>query len=77
VKNLSLVSQQLICSVTIVVVTKPRLFLKYLFENRVAVPSSNRSNLEMARAVVEAAILEDAAVMTETGFVNSNYCDMP
>ena len=35
-------------------VTKPRLFLKYVFENQFAVPSFNVSNLEMARAVVEA-----------------------
>jgi hypothetical protein len=41
-------------------VTKPRLFLAYVFENRFAVPSFNVSNLEMARAVIEAAELEDA-----------------
>jgi fructose/tagatose bisphosphate aldolase len=51
-------------------VTKPRLFLKYVFENRFAVPSFNCSNLEMARAVVEAAILEDAPVMIQTDFIN-------
>ena len=43
-------------------VTKPRLFLKYVFENRFAVPSFNVSTLEMVRAVVEAAVLEDAPV---------------
>ncbi len=54
-------------------VTKPRLFLKYVFENRFAVPSFNVSNLEMIRAVVEAAILEDAPVMIQTDFINFNY----
>jgi ketose-bisphosphate aldolase len=57
-------------------VTKPRLFLKYVFENRFAVPSFNVSNLEMARAVVEAAILEDAPVMIQTDFINFNYGGM-
>jgi fructose-bisphosphate aldolase, class II len=54
-------------------VTKPRLFLKYVFENRFAVPSFNCSNLEMIRAVVDAAILEDAPVMVQTDFINFNY----
>jgi fructose-bisphosphate aldolase class II len=54
-------------------VTKPRLFLKYVFENQFAVPSFNVSNLEMARAVVEAAVLEDAPVMIQTDFINFNY----
>jgi fructose/tagatose bisphosphate aldolase len=57
-------------------VTKPRLFLKYVFENRFAVTSFNCSNLEMARAVVEAAILEDAPVMIQTNFINFNYGGM-
>ena len=57
-------------------VTKPRLFLKYVFENRFAVPSFNVSNLEMARAVVEAALLEDAPVMIQTDFINFNYGGM-
>ena len=57
-------------------VTKPRLFLQYVFENRFAVPSFNCSNLEMARAVVEAAILEDAPVMIQTDFINFNYGGM-
>ena len=54
-------------------VTKPHLFLKYVFENRFAVPSFNVSNLEMVRAVVEAAVLEDAPVMIQTDFINFNY----
>jgi fructose-bisphosphate aldolase class II len=54
-------------------VTKPRLFLKYVFENQFAVPSFNVSNLEMMRAVVEAAVLEDAPVMLQTDFINFNY----
>jgi ketose-bisphosphate aldolase len=54
-------------------VTKPRLFLKYVFDNQFAVPSFNVSNLEMARAVVEAAVLEDAPVMVQTDFINFNY----
>jgi fructose-bisphosphate aldolase, class II len=57
-------------------VTKPRLFLKYVFENRFAVPSFNVSNLEMARAVVEAAVIEDAPVMIQTDFINFNYGGM-
>src|SRR6476469_24133 len=57
----------------IMFVTKPRFFLKYVFENRFAVPSFNVSNLEMVRAVVEAAVLEDAPVMIQTDFVNFNY----
>jgi len=57
-------------------VTKPRLFLKYVFENRFAVPSFNVSNLEMARSVVEAAVLEDAPVMVQTDFINFNYGGM-
>ena len=57
-------------------VTKPRSFLKYVFENRFAVPSFNVSNLEMARAVVEAAVLEDAPVMIQTDFINFNYGGM-
>jgi fructose-bisphosphate aldolase class II len=57
-------------------VTKPRFFLKYVFENRFAVPSFNVSNLEMARAVVEAALLEDAPVMIQTDFINFNYGGM-
>jgi fructose-bisphosphate aldolase, class II len=54
-------------------VTKPRLFLKYVSEARFAVPSFNVSNLEMARAVIEAAELEDAPVMVQTDFINFNY----
>jgi fructose-bisphosphate aldolase class II len=54
-------------------VTKPRLFLKYVSENRFAVPSFNVSNLEMARAVIEAAEIEDAPVMVQTDFINFNY----
>jgi fructose-bisphosphate aldolase, class II len=54
-------------------VTKPRLFLRYVFENRFAVPSFNVSTLEMVRAVVEAAVLEDAPVMIQTDFINFNY----
>ncbi len=57
-------------------VTKPRLFLKYVFENRFAVPSFNVSNLEMARAVVQAALLEDAPVLIQTDFINFNYGGM-
>src|SRR6201997_4487916 len=57
-------------------VTKPRLFLAYVFENRFAVPSFNVSNLEMARAVIEAAELEDAPVMVQTDFINFNYGGM-
>src|SRR6202049_4241833 len=57
-------------------VTKPRSFLKFVFENRFAVPSFNVSNLEMARAVVEAAVLEDAPVMIQTDFINFNYGGM-
>src|ERR1700726_97924 len=57
-------------------VTKPRSFLKYVFENRFAVPSFNVSNLEMAPAVVEAALLEDAPVMIQTDFINFNYGGM-
>ena len=54
-------------------VTKPRLFLAYVFENRFAVPSFNVSNLEMARAVIEAAELENAPVMVQTDFINFEY----
>ena len=54
-------------------VTKPRLFLAYVFENRFAVPSFNVSNLEMARAVIEAAELENAPVMVQTDFINFDY----
>lgn len=57
-------------------VTKPRLFLKYVFDHQFAVPSFNVSNLEMARAVVEAAVLEDAPVMIQTDFINFNYGGM-
>ena len=57
-------------------VTKPRIFLSYVFENRFAVPSFNVSNLEMARAVIEAAELEDAPVMVQTDFINFNYGGM-
>jgi fructose-bisphosphate aldolase, class II len=54
-------------------VTKPRLFLTYVFENRFIVPSFNVSNLEMARAVIEAAELENAPVMVQTDFINFDY----
>ena len=54
-------------------VTKPRSFLSYVFENRFAVPSFNVSNLEMARAVIEAAELENAPVMVQTDFINFDY----
>jgi len=57
-------------------VTKPRIFLAYVFKNRFAVPSFNVSNLEMARAVIEAAELEDAPVMVQTDFINFNYGGM-
>src|ERR1700735_98320 len=57
-------------------VTKPRLFLSYVFENKFAVPSFNVSNLEMARAVIEAAEIEDAPVMVQTDFINFNYGGM-
>jgi fructose-bisphosphate aldolase, class II len=54
-------------------VTKPRLFLRYAAENRFAVPSFNVANLEMIRAVVEAAEIENAPVMVQTDFINFNY----
>jgi fructose-bisphosphate aldolase, class II len=54
-------------------VTKPRLFLQYVFENQFIVPSFNVSNLEMARAAIEAAESEDAPVMVQTDFINFNY----
>ena len=54
-------------------VTKPRLFLAYVFQNRFIVPSFNVSNLEMARAVIEAAELENSPVMVQTDFINFNY----
>ncbi|MBV8813111.1 MAG: class II fructose-bisphosphate aldolase [Verrucomicrobia bacterium] len=57
-------------------VTKPRLFLEYIFQNRFIVPSFNVSNLEMARAVIEAAELENAPVMVQTDFINFNYAGM-
>jgi fructose-bisphosphate aldolase class II len=57
-------------------VTKPRLFLAYVFENRFAVPSFNVSNLEMARAVIDAAEFENAPVMVQTDFINFNYGGM-
>jgi fructose-bisphosphate aldolase, class II len=57
-------------------VTKPRLFLEYVFQNRFIVPSFNVSNLEMARAVIEAAELENAPVMVQTDFINFNYAGM-
>src|ERR1700737_3061691 len=57
-------------------VTKPRLFLNYILKNKFAVPSFNVSNLEMARAVIEAAELEDAPVMVQTDFINFDYGGM-
>ena len=57
-------------------VTKPRLFLNYVFQNKFAVPSFNVSNLEMARAVIEAAELENAPVMVQTDFINFDYGGM-
>jgi fructose-bisphosphate aldolase, class II len=57
-------------------VTKPRLFLNYILKNRFAVPSFNVSNLEMVRAVIEAAQLEDAPVMVQTDFINFEYAGM-
>ncbi|MBV8901935.1 MAG: class II fructose-bisphosphate aldolase, partial [Verrucomicrobia bacterium] len=39
-------------------------------------PSFNVSNLEMARAVIEAAELEDAPVMVQTDFINFDYGGM-
>jgi fructose-bisphosphate aldolase, class II len=57
-------------------VTKPRLFLHYILKNKFAVPSFNVSNLEMVRAVIEAAELEDAPVMVQTDFINFEYGGM-
>src|SRR3981189_628478 len=57
-------------------VTKPRLFLNYILKNKFAVPSFNVSNLEMARAVIEAARLEEAPVMVATDFINFDYAGM-
>jgi fructose-bisphosphate aldolase class II len=57
-------------------VTKPRLFLQYILKNKFAVPSFNVSNLEMVRAVIEAAELEDAPVMVQTDFINFEYAGM-
>jgi fructose-bisphosphate aldolase class II len=54
-------------------VTKPRLFLQYAAANRFAVPSFNVANLEMIRAVIEAAEIENAPVMVQTDFINFNY----
>ncbi|MBV9392079.1 MAG: class II fructose-bisphosphate aldolase, partial [Verrucomicrobia bacterium] len=39
-------------------------------------PSFNVSNLEMIRAVVQAAVIEDAPVMLQTDFINFNYAGM-
>src|ERR1700744_1421975 len=54
-------------------VTKPRSFLKYVFENRFAVPSFNCSNLEMAPAVVAGAVLRGAPGRSQADFINVNY----
>lgn len=54
-------------------VTKPRLFFAYALENRFAVPSFNVCNLEIARAVIEAAESEQAPVMLQTYFGDLHY----
>ena len=68
--------QYAITPLFIMFVTKPRLFLNYILKNKFAVPSFNVSNLEMARAVIEAAELEDAPVMVQTDFINFDYAGM-
>src|SRR5258708_39482625 len=57
----------------IMFVTTPRLFLNFILKNKFAVPSFNVSNLEMARAVIEAAELEDAPVMVRTDLIHFYY----
>jgi fructose-bisphosphate aldolase class II len=54
-------------------VTKPRLFLTYALQNRLAFPSFNVCNLEIARAVIAAAEAEDAPVMLQSYFGDLYY----
>jgi ketose-bisphosphate aldolase len=47
-------------------VSQPRAYLRYAYERRFAMPAFNVCNLEMARAVIEAATLERAPVIVQT-----------
>ena len=54
-------------------VTKPRLLFDFALQNRFALPSFNVCNLEIARAVIEAAEAEDAPVILQTYFGDLYY----
>jgi fructose-bisphosphate aldolase class II len=54
-------------------VTKPRLFYDFALQNRFALPSFNVCNLEIARAVINAAEAEDAPVILQTYFGDLYY----
>src|SRR5262249_29087280 len=47
-------------------VEKPREYLRYAYEQHFAMPAFNVCNLEMAKAVIEAATLERAPVIVQT-----------
>lgn len=47
-------------------ITNPRQYLRYAYEQRFAIPAFNVCNLEMAKAVIEAATLERAPVIVQT-----------
>ncbi|MDQ3247592.1 MAG: class II fructose-bisphosphate aldolase, partial [Chloroflexota bacterium] len=47
-------------------VEQPRAYLQYAYEQRFAMPAFNVCNLEMAKAVIEAAMLERAPVIVQT-----------
>jgi ketose-bisphosphate aldolase len=54
-------------------VTKPRLFFDFALQNRIALPSFNVCNLEIARGVITAAEAEDAPVILQTYFGDLYY----
>ena len=47
-------------------VENPREYLRYAYEKRFAMPAFNVCNLEMAKAVIEAAVIERAPVIVQT-----------
>jgi len=50
----------------LMLVEQPRAYLRYAYEQHFAMPAFNVCNLEMAKAVVEAAIIERAPVIVQT-----------
>ena len=57
---------QLVKRIAIMLMKNPREFLRYAYEQHFAMPAFNVCNMEMAKAVIEAAVIEKAPVIVQT-----------